>query len=213
MTTTRTPTEAEVIQGAIDRALGELHVALPGRVVSYDVDEQTAKVQPLVRLRLTADEEPITLPEIPRCPVRFLRSGGSFISLPVKAGHTGTLLIHSSSIDAWLGAGGIQDPEMLHRHHLSDAEFIPGLAPFSDSVDADPDHVVVGVPDGTQIRLGSRSAADQIAKKSGLQAIYDAISSATPTPNDGGAALKAAILSTLGATFAADHSTTKTRAE
>jgi phage baseplate assembly protein V len=50
----------------------------------------------------------------------------------------------------------------------------------------------------TEVRLGADDATDPVALKSDLVALKNAISSAVPAPNDGGAALKAGIMSALG---------------
>lgn len=55
------------------------------------------------------------------------------------------------------------------------------------------------VANAQQLFLGSESGAEGILTRKDGQVLYAAINAAVPTPQDGGAALKAAILSALGA--------------
>lgn len=127
------PPSAEGLTRAwIERYLGELHVAMPGRVESYDPTTQTANVKPLVRHAApqpdgsTAQED---LPVIPSVPVLWPRAGGWFMAMPLAVGDSVQLLVNSAAIGHWrAGQGEVTDPGDLRRHHLSHAVAIPGLA-------------------------------------------------------------------------------------
>ena len=100
--TTRTPTLQEVIRQAFDYYLEDLHVALPGKVESYDAEEQRATVQPLVNRRVVVEEgETLTeqLPSIPDVPIAFPRSGDFFLTFPIKRGDLVTLVFQERSIE------------------------------------------------------------------------------------------------------------------
>ena len=126
------PSNEGLIRAWIERSLGDLHVAMPGRVESYDVATQTANVKPLVRHAApqpdgsTAQED---LPVIPSVPVLWPRAGGWFLAMPLAAGDSVQLLVNSAAIGHWrAGQGEVTDPRDLRRHHLSHAVAIPGLA-------------------------------------------------------------------------------------
>lgn len=125
MTARNTPTLASIVDEAISERLSGLRVALPGRVESFDRDEGTADVQPLIRDVFVAEDgttEAETVPVVTRVPVCYPGNGGSFsITWPLEAGDLVLLLVCSSSIDKWLTRGGEVDPEDDRHHNLSDA--------------------------------------------------------------------------------------------
>lgn len=155
----RTPTLAEVIRAAMDHRLRQVHVALPGRVESYNAEEQRADVQPMIQ-ELTptraGGELLESLPVIPSVPVAFPRGGGYFLTFPIKAGDFVTLVFAERSIDTWVaGDGAEKNPDDFRTHDLSDAIAIPGFYPFGQSVgesaiDAD---LVMGKDGGSTIHI------------------------------------------------------------
>ncbi len=148
----RTPTLQEVIRRAIDARLNDVHTAMPAVVVSYDATSQKANVQPQLQRKFKNDNLAINLPVITNVPVVFPRSGQAFISFPVKAGDQVMLIFSERSLDRWLDSGGIVDPADRRKFHLSDAVALPGLYPFSDTVAADPDDILIKNGD-TELRV------------------------------------------------------------
>lgn len=183
----RSPEPQEVLRTAIEYYLRDLHVALPGRIESYDVATQKADVKPLVqRLVPTEDGEELaeSLPVIPAVPVVFPRAGGFFISMPVKKGDFCLLVFCSYPIDKYkAGNGQDASPEEFDMHDISDAVALMGFAPFGSAIpDADPENVVIGVEGGVQIHvasdkiaLGSKDASEQVPIDSKVQAELDKI--------------------------------------
>jgi len=57
---------------------------IPGKIVSFDPETQTATVQPLYRP--THNGEKVDMPELYEVPIRFQRAGGGAITSPVKEG-------------------------------------------------------------------------------------------------------------------------------
>ncbi len=127
----RTPTLADVISGAIDASNQDLHVALPGRVESYDASTKLANIQPLLLQRLTAEDGTVTterLPVIPSVPVCFPRGGGGFfIEFPLQAGDNVLLVFCERSLDLWKTKGGEVDPIDSRFHTYQGAVCYPGL--------------------------------------------------------------------------------------
>jgi hypothetical protein len=155
-----TPSLAEVIRNAIDTRLGNLQVALPGRVEKYDAATQTADVQPqLIRVIKDADGNEVQerYPKIPSVPVLFPRSGAFFVSLPIQVGDTVLLVFCDYSIDQWRAKGRESVISDDRPHGLHAAVAIPGLFPDSGALsDAHADDLVIGKDDdGMQIRVTS----------------------------------------------------------
>jgi len=152
MTTIKQPTTSEIESGSLNdliraeirQALLQTRCAMPGKVVSFDGTR--AKVQPLLKAVLAPEEEAISLPEIVDVPVCFpVASGGaSYITVPIKAGDTGTLTFFDRDMARWLyGDGKAVEPESVRIHDLTDASFTPDLTPFDKAIGASADNLVL----------------------------------------------------------------------
>jgi hypothetical protein len=155
--------------------LAEVHVALPGRVVSYDSAKQSADVQPLIRQPFEneeGDRQVDSLPIVTHVPVVFPGAGPISMTWPIPAGTTGLLVFSEASLDKWLNEGGEVDPLDDRRHALTDGVFIPGLRPFSDPVPPAGVHgtaVVISAP------LIHAAGTAQLALKSDVDALQSYI--------------------------------------
>lgn len=154
MTETRTPDLAELLREAVDHALRDVHVALPGRVESFDADAQTAQVQPLVKRRDFAAEQARRMPVLNGVPVVFPSAGGYRLTFPLAKGDTVLLVFAHRSLDVWQANGGEVDPGDLRHHDVSDAVAIVGLHdnrhPLSDFAT---DGLVLGKDGGATVKV------------------------------------------------------------
>ena len=192
----------------MDSRFSDVHTALPAKVMSYDKDAQQADIKPLIkrvirtRLGSPVEEE---LPIIPGVPVAFPGANGFFISFPVVPGDTGMLIFCERNIDRWRENGNDVNPGDQRCHGLAGATFHPGLKTRSNALaDADGANMAMGKDGGfvvhftandVELPAGSTeflARADRV--EAGLQDIVNAITGAGVTPNDGGAAFKAAII-------------------
>lgn len=137
------PTGADVMMAWLEQHALETHVALPGRVESYDAALQVADVVPQVRHPVPQPSGEYTyedLPVIPSVPVIFPRVGKWFVAMSVEAGDAVQLLFNSASISHWRTATadagttggdrcgrGVVEPGDLARHHLQNAVALVGL--------------------------------------------------------------------------------------
>lgn len=185
---------AEVIRGALDARMSGVHVALPGKVTSYDATQQRVSVQPLIK-RGYFDEEGErlveNLPVVPDVPVMFPGAGAYSITFPILSGTVGLLVFCDGSMDRWLADGDLVDPGDDRVHALTDAVFIPGLRSFNRNggqaapikngtgTGAPPTNALV--VNGADIRLGDKDASSTdngVVRKSDLQKIYNALATA-----------------------------------
>lgn len=123
----------DLIQNAINQALSNLHTCLPGRIESYNHQEQSASVKPLINRRLRTSDGGFEVEElavIPNVPVQWPRSGGASLTFPVNRGDTCLLVFAERSLDKWTDEGGIVTPEDGRKHALKDAIAIMGVQPF-----------------------------------------------------------------------------------
>lgn len=231
-----TPSLAEVLQAAMDSLKGQIHVAMPGIVVSYDEAEQKANVQPQVK-QLTIDqdgnEELLSLPELRSVPVVFPRGGGFFVSFPLQAGDQVLIVICDRELNIWKSKGGDASPQDPRMHYIADAVAIPGCYPFNNVLaDAHASNMVLGKDGGgaqvhikaDEIDLYEENPDDFLAKrtetnnndtaiKNDVDALRTAINGWTPVAMDGGAALKVALTTWLaGSISLSDVGTTKVKA-
>lgn len=181
MTTQRTPELEDVIRLALENFQSSFHVALPGRIESYDESTQTANVKPLLKNSfIDADGVDVVeeLPVINSVPIQFMRGGGFFLSFPIKKGDHVLLVFNERSIDKFqTGTGDDTDPVDTRMNNLSDAVAIPGFYPDSKALsDAHPSNAVLGKDGGTQIHvadgkieLGAEASADKVSLDSKIQ--------------------------------------------
>lgn len=182
---------------ALDRLLADdradLHVALPGQVVSYDPAKQIADVKPMVkRVARAQDDERVVdeMPVVPAVPVAFPRGGGYFMTLPLHAGDTGLLVFCERDLSPWRATGQDSDPLDEGLHTLAGAVFYPGLHTEAGSLPSRPDHLVVGKESGgPEVHVGpstvdvGASGGDPVAKaNASFTAWVAAVSSFTSVP-------------------------------
>ena len=92
-----------------------LHCALPGNVVSFDAERQTAEIQPAVRMGSLA------FPMLADVPV--------FMPVPfeVNPGDACLVIFADVDIDRWLASGVPEEPGSARRHSLSDGFALVGF--------------------------------------------------------------------------------------
>lgn len=199
------PTLPELIRRAIESRMGDVHVATPGIVKSYDAAKQVASVQPAVR-RVIEDENgdlwEEDYPIIDNVPVEWPGAGGFYIHFPIEAGDTGTLVFCTRAIAEWRETGKMSTPGDLRLHGIGAPVFRPGLRDNKHArADAPSSGVgVIAVGDGI-LRIGPDSGAQFVALAQKvadqLTVLKNLFDGWTPVPNDGGAALKTAATSAL----------------
>ena len=85
-----------------------LHCALPGNIVSFDAEKQTAEIQPAVKVGSMA------YPILADVPV--------FMPVPfeVHPGDACLVVFADVDIDTWFESGEPQEPKSARKHALSD---------------------------------------------------------------------------------------------
>lgn len=119
----------DAILASLDGWQSTIWTALPGFIVDYDPERQTASVQPAIQARKRNPDltwEFVNLPVCPDVPVEFPNGGGYSLTFPIAAGDECVLEFQSRCIDAWwyYGLGDPQRPQVqaeMRMHNLSDA--------------------------------------------------------------------------------------------
>ena len=118
----------EELQALKQNILSSLHCALPGTVVSYDAETQTAVIQPAVKRRAeqrdgfarsVSGRNYRTVPDVP---LPLLRDVPVFMpgSFEVNPGDACLVIFADCDIDAWFESGDTEVPESNRMHSLSD---------------------------------------------------------------------------------------------
>ena len=108
------PAERDALKKEI---FSSLHCALPGTVVSFDAEKQTAEIRPAVKTESEA------FPVLPDVPV--------FMPVPfeVRPGDACLVVFADVDIDAWFAAGRASVPKSARSHSLSDGFAFVGFRP------------------------------------------------------------------------------------
>lgn len=120
----------EATRVAQDGHQARIWTSLPGIIVSYDEDANTASVQPTIKGKKQLPDGSFVTIEMPLCldvPVEFPGGGGCTLTFPIKEGDECKLTFHSRAIDAWWQNGGIQPQVEQRLHDLSDATCQVGI--------------------------------------------------------------------------------------
>jgi hypothetical protein len=177
------PTLAEVLNAWLDSRMGDLHVAMPGKVTSYDPDTQTAEVEPQIKqalLKPDGGRENIALPKIPNVPVHWPRAGGCYLHFPMAAGDYVLLIFNEAAIATWRSTGEVSPAGDLERHGLSYPYALPGGWPDSGAFGT-PGPVIVVPSALTVCGEGADASAQPVAGATKTDADFEAIKSACTT--------------------------------
>lgn len=136
-----TPSLDTAIESSIATALKKLHVALPGRIVSFDPCTQTASVQPLIE-QILQNDQAAPLPMLTDVPVQFPRGGAFVMTFPVTPGDECLIIFAERCIDGWFASGQSSIPLDYRLHDLSDGFALVG---FSSLPRAIPDYAMDAV--------------------------------------------------------------------
>lgn len=218
---------------AVKEGACALRVALPGRVISFNPEKQTAFIKPLIPEIRHNDDDTYTTYELPtlyEVPVYFPGSFQDAMTWPLLEDSEGWLVFCDRSIDKWMQTGDIAEELDLRRHDISDAAFFPGVKSAENALaEFDNERLVVGRQNGPRIAwsddkiemgqghgehstesvpLGDKMVADLQAALNALKSYVDslnqAFSAAIPLlPYETGLVALKASVAIAGATFSA----------
>ncbi len=105
------------IENTARAVLGDIHTALPGRIVSFDAVNNVAVIQPAGKF-VTSDRQEVPV-VFPFCP-----SAGVGLAFPLRTGDSCIVIISEVELDAWRNGA---ESEGSLRFDLTSAMAIPGL--------------------------------------------------------------------------------------
>lgn len=212
-------TAAEILQAGLQNLRDATYHVVPGIVAAYYAADNTADVTPAthdVRFDTTTGErisEP--WPIIPRVRVLWPRFGALALWCDLSPGDKVTLLAYDLDPTAHRASGQAEDPIDTRRHGGGYWGAIPGDVTDAGVLPATGGKIMMGAPGGvmvavsaSEVDLGAAAPSDRAALASILDSfIHVFLSTWTPVPNDGGAALKTA-LTAWAASLVPPYSTT-----
>lgn len=128
---------------------------LPCRVVSYDRQANTAVVQILIKIILTASEQ--SRAQIGPVPVFAAGGGGFVVNFPLKAGDLGWVLANDRDISAFMESLSEGAPSTFRTHSFNDAVLFPDAIRNFDTSGEDGRMVIQALDGSTRISLGADS--------------------------------------------------------
>lgn len=138
----------EAIEMALFAAtIGKRH-CIPGRVVSFDSDEQTIVAEPMISGE-DNDGNRVPLPPVADVPLFQLGGGEFVITLNPKVGDPCLLLVADRAIDAWFETGENRVPADFRQHDLSDCFALVGFRPKTMAIASWMSGVTIRKVDGT----------------------------------------------------------------
>lgn len=151
------PSDEEVHADLMEQLLLGIHVAMPGRIQSYDPVHQVADIVLQVRHRYPdpdgsgqyLDED---YPVLPAVPILFPRMGKWFVAMSVEAGDAVQVLFNSSALGIWRRSSatdalsgldrairGVSTVGDVGRHSLTHAVALLGMETFNQALRHAPD--------------------------------------------------------------------------
>lgn len=147
--------------------VSEVHTMLPGKIVKYYPDTQTADVQPMLKRvywsqDTAADGTPpghkvyASYGTIPNVPVEFPGGSGFILTFPLGTGDTCDIEFSEASMADYLATGQESSPQDVSRHSLAHAVCHPIYCPstsLTDSAITGNDRMVIGQAGGIQMQI------------------------------------------------------------
>jgi len=151
----------------------QIFTVLPCKVVSYNAQEQSVRVRPLIQQKIRGYDSSgqftytdRDMPEFVDLPVQFPSGGGFSMTFPLKPGDEGTMKVSSRCIDNWwlqpsnvqASSNGCFPQAEMRMHDLNDCYFEPGgrskprwlqnVSTSSTQLRADDGNTVIDITDG-----------------------------------------------------------------
>ncbi len=133
-----------LIRQGITNYMKDMHTCLPGRIIEFNPETQTAKVQLLIK-RIFKNDIIRDLPQLINVVVWQLKAGDFTITFPIKPGNECLVLFSERSLDSWFKTGQAKAPTNTRMHSLSDAICLVGMS-------SEPNVITEYDPDNLQIR-------------------------------------------------------------
>lgn len=135
---TSSPNLQTLLQTFSFRLLADFYCHRVGIIQSFDTSTLTAsvklvdkgKAKGMMEKQDGSLEENVKLYDLPLltdCPVVIVGGGGGFLNSPIKAGDACLVAFNDRDIDNWFVNGGVNVPNTIRMHDISDGIVLVGL--------------------------------------------------------------------------------------
>jgi len=144
---------SDVLDAAIYSNKIETNTALPGTVVKYNIEKQTAQVE--IAINRIVNGNPSPYPILDDVPVIFSRNKKHGLTFPLESGDGVLLIFNQRNLDTFLAVGKGNVPNDGRMFSINDAVAIPGF--FSSLSPMSPTQKRASELRGTKIFVGDPS--------------------------------------------------------
>lgn len=181
-----------------------------GKIETVNLEEQTVEIQIQVKRRIS-ETETRSYPLLVDCPFIVLQGAGTYLEFPIKTGDYCLIFFNDRNIDTWWDSANVVEPLTKRKHSLSDGIALVGINPKTSVLDLQGNRVALDST-GYDLHFNTdkntifNNGVDNAVRYSSLETAFnelndkynslvDILKTWTTAPNDGGAALKAAVVS------------------
>lgn len=150
-----------------------------GSIVSFNKDEQTARVQLTDKgVKATYDGvQYLTMPLLVDCPVYIPFQNGKGVTIPISAGDKCLVLFNDRDIDNWFSGNESTAPASSRMHHLGDGLVLVGFHNNANFIEDFNEEAVEIRFDESKIGVGEKIVIKNAAQdlKTLIDSLIDAI--------------------------------------
>ncbi len=209
------PELPEILEASNRTLMARIHTSIPAEVVAYDPATNTIDAKIAVKdFVFDGDgerkyDDAIVFPSVL---VMWPRAGGMVVRLPLVPGDTVNLLFAERSLAEWRTTGQTSEPldsaRLSNGYPVAMPGLSPDVSPLSplDIVEVEAGAMIVGEDGGAAqmiiggtvpgVRFG-KLAVSPVALSAKVDALFAALAGAVIVAGDGGASLKAALVTAL----------------
>jgi hypothetical protein len=156
------PNLRDVLESHKNQIFGSFNCHSIGVIDSFDVDNQTAKIQ--IAFKAIFEGEERSYPLLVDCPVIVLGGSDASLQIPVNQGDHCLVLFNDVNIDDWFEGFTDRIPESNRKHDLSDGIALVGIRNLQNSIQNFDNNTVklingdAGIQITTKINLGNATS-------------------------------------------------------
>lgn len=179
----------EVLELYFDYFSTILHCVKVGKIISFDKNTQTCKVEVLHKRKndfVVSRNELLNYPELGDVPVVIMGGGSSYITHPISAGDTCLLLFNDYQLTGWKNTGNAQQPTVDRKHDIADAIAIVGLNALPNAIQNYSDYLDLHYSNNSSIIVGDTIKLDNpITEATGDMNVFGVVTANSVKPADG----------------------------
>ncbi len=190
------PALRDVLQQHAQEIYATMNCHQLGTIVSFDSNKQTASISlnvqrvvynqqvqadPLSNQPTPTTPNVINYPVLVDCPVFVLTGGGSYLTMPIKAGDTCLVLFNDRDIDSWFASGAVVPPNSARMHSLSDGMAIVGFRSLANVLSGYSENVVLH--SDALVKISNENTTLKLALDQLMDTLISWVNSGGSTPN------------------------------